>query len=130
LAVGGLQDSAKCFFITARQTGLGLRLSATHRALLSSYLLNLWRGPEAVRKLMVADIRLWIELGAPERAADAFLVLRQFLSDFPEAKIGIAFTNPHQPFISHFGERRPRRSQFGLRGRASMTPVRSGPTKT
>jgi hypothetical protein len=128
--VASLQDSAKCFFITARQKGLGLRLSAAHRALLSSYLLNLWRGPEAVRKLIVADIRLWIELGAPERAADAFLVLRQFLSDFPEAKTGITFTNPHQPFMLPFGERRHRRNQFGLRGRASITPGRSGPSKT
>ena len=126
--MASLQDSAKCFFITARQRGLGLRLSARHRALLSSYLLNLWRGPEAVRKLIVADIRLWIELGAPERAADGFLVLRQFLSDFREAKIGITYTNPQQPFVPHFRERRHRRSQFGIRNRASAASARSGPS--
>ena len=128
----GVRDSAKCIFITTSEKGLGLRLTDARRGLLSSYLLNLWRGPEAVRKLIVADIRLWIELGAPERAADAFLVLRQFLSDFPEAEIGITFANPHRSFISDFRERRHRRSQFGSRGRAfrSVCPGPSGPSRT
>jgi hypothetical protein len=112
VAVIGIQDSAKFFFITTREKGPGPRLTDVHRGLLSSYLLNLWRGPEAVRKLMVADMRRWIELGAPERAADAFLVLRQFLFDFPEAKIGIAFARSGNPPMPRSRERRRRRSPF------------------
>jgi hypothetical protein len=114
--VGTLDDSARCFFTAARQTGLALKLDDAHRALLSSYLLNLWRGPEAVRKLIVADVRLWIELGAPERAADGFLVLRQFLSDFPEARTEVRLRNPHNPSLFHLRERRRRRTQASSRG--------------
>ena len=128
--MGGMQDSAKYFFFTATKKGLGPTLSDAHRALLSSYLLNLWRGPEAVRKLIVADIRLWIELGAPERAADGFLVLKQFLYDFPEAKTGITFVNPHKAFRPDFRERRLRRSQYGLRNRACRSLCPSGPSRT
>ena len=113
-----VRDSAKCFFITTGETGLGLRLTAAHRALFSSYLLNLWRGPECVRKLIVADIRGWIELGAPERAADAFVVLKLFLSDFPEAGNGITYAQLHNPLAPRPRERRRRRSAFGSRLRA------------
>jgi hypothetical protein len=64
---------------------LGVSPSPKHRVLLSSYLLNLWRGPEAVREMLIADYCSAIEIGAPARAADLLLVLRQFLDDFPEA---------------------------------------------
>lgn len=101
-----VRESARRFFSTARKTDLGPRLNDRHRAWLSSYLLNLWRGPEAVRKLIVDDICLWIELGALERAADTFLVLRQFLSDFPEAMPASRPRNPQQPFPPRFRERR------------------------
>ena len=115
-------DSAKCFFIATGETGLGLRLTDAHRALLSSYLLNLWRGPETVRKLIVADIRGWIELGAPERAADAFLVLRLFLSEFPEAKIGLTYARSDNPLMPRPRKRRRRRNPFGSRVRAFKSP--------
>ncbi len=89
---------------------MALRLNDANRALLSSYLLNLWRGPEDVRKLIVADVRLWIELGVPERAADVFLVLRQFLTEFPEAMRGIRVPHSNNRALKpRFHERRARR---------------------
>jgi hypothetical protein len=66
---------------------LGATPSNTHRILLSSYLLNLWRGPNAVRKMIVADMRLSLDLGMIKHAADLLLVLRRFLSDYPESRL-------------------------------------------
>ncbi|ARN83516.1 hypothetical protein B1812_09235 [Methylocystis bryophila] len=65
---------------------LGTQPSARHRALLSSYLLSLWRGPKIVRRMIVADIGIWLDLGLPAQASDLLLVLRQFLSDYPESR--------------------------------------------
>lgn len=59
--------------------------STRRRVLLSSYLLNLWRGPEAVRDMIIADFCAATDLGASAQAADLLLVLRQFLEDWPEA---------------------------------------------
>ena len=64
---------------------VGVTETEMHRAVLASYLSNLWRGPEVVRDLMVADIRSALDLGVAERAADLLLVLRRFLSMHPEA---------------------------------------------
>jgi|APFre7841882630_1041343.scaffolds.fasta_scaffold187160_1 hypothetical protein len=66
---------------------LGTTPSAAHRVLLSSYLLNLWRGPKTVRKMIVADIRMWLDFGMPAQASDLLIVLRQFLSDYPESRL-------------------------------------------
>ncbi len=63
---------------------LGVTPSTKHRVLLSSYLLNLWRGPEVVRDMLLADFFAAVDLGATAHAADVLLVLRQFLGDFPE----------------------------------------------
>ena len=68
---------------------LGVTPSAKHRVLLSGYILNLWRGPKTVRRMMVADIRMWRDLGMPEHAADLLIVLRQFISDYPESRIRV-----------------------------------------
>ena len=75
-------------------TGLGLNEmvlgavpSTRHRVLLSSYALKLWRGPKTVRKMIVADIRMWLDLGMVKESADFLIVLRQFLSDYPEARL-------------------------------------------
>ena len=65
---------------------LGSTPSAKHHLLLTSYLLNLKRGPEVVRDIMVSDLRRWLDLGAVQRAADLLIVLRQFLFDYPEAR--------------------------------------------
>jgi hypothetical protein len=57
------------------------------RSLLASYLLNLKRGPESVRDMMVSDLRCWLDLGAVQQAADLLIVLRQYLSEYPEARL-------------------------------------------
>ena len=64
---------------------VGATESEIHRAVLASYLSNLWRGSEVVRDLIVADIRSALDLGVAERAADLLLVLRLFLTTHPEA---------------------------------------------
>ena len=77
--------------VSAGLTPDDLRLSATpstkHRALLGSYLLNLKRGPQFVRDMMVSDLHSWLDLGAAQQAADLLIVLRQFLSAYPEAGV-------------------------------------------
>ena len=65
---------------------LGVTPSAKHRSLLSSYLLNLERGPMAVRDMIIADLRRFRDLGALQPTADLLLVLRLFLTDHPEAR--------------------------------------------
>jgi len=81
------EECAKFAALEATELFTGAVLSTRHRSLLSSYLLNLWRGPVAVRKMIVADIRAAIDLGAVKYAADLALVLRLFLSKHPEARI-------------------------------------------
>jgi hypothetical protein len=68
---------------------LGAARSETHRVLLSGYLLNLLRGPKAVRKMIVVDIRSSLDVGASRRAADLLIALRRFLSDYPEARLEV-----------------------------------------
>ena len=69
-----------------KRIGPGPTPSVKHRLQLSGYLLSLWRGPKAVRKMIVADIRMWIALGMVKHAADLLIVLRRFLADYPESK--------------------------------------------
>lgn len=64
---------------------LGVSPSSRHRRLLRSYLLNLDRGAVNVREMIVADLHAFLDLGLPERAADALVALRLFLDAFPEA---------------------------------------------
>jgi hypothetical protein len=52
----------------------------------SSYLVHLGRGQAAVRDIIVADLRIFLDLGASQRAADLLIVLRLFLSDYPDAR--------------------------------------------
>jgi len=72
--------------LASNQIFLGATPSPKHRVLLSSYLLSLSRGPKAVRRMIVADIGMWLDLGMPEQASDLLIVLRQFLSDYPESR--------------------------------------------
>lgn len=60
--------------------------SVRHASLLKSYLFNLKRGEKAVCCLIIGDFWRLMELGAEERAADVFHVLRLFLSSYPRAK--------------------------------------------
>lgn len=73
--------------LASNEMFLGATPSATHRVLLSGYLLHLWRGPRAVRKMNVGDIRMGLDFGMPEYTAELLIVLRQFLSDYPEARL-------------------------------------------
>jgi hypothetical protein len=72
--------------LSSHQMLLGVTPSSKHRVLLSSYLLSLSRGPKAVRRMIVADIGMWLDLGMPEQASDLLIVLRQFLADYPESR--------------------------------------------
>jgi len=72
--------------LASNQILLGASPSSKHRVLLSSYVLNLSRGPISVRRMIVADIGMWLDLGMPEQASDLLIVLRQFLSDYPESR--------------------------------------------
>jgi hypothetical protein len=71
--------------LASNEMVLGVTPSARHHSLLASYLLNLGRGPVAVRTMIVADLRAFLDLGAARRAADLLIVLRFFLSKHPEA---------------------------------------------
>ena len=71
--------------LAANEMFLGVTPSAKHHSLLSSYLLNLGRGPAAVRDMIVADLRCCLDLGASQRAADLLVVLRLFLAEHPDA---------------------------------------------
>ena len=82
-----VEQCAEFAGLASNEMLLGATPSAKHRVLLSSYVLNLWRGPKTVRKMIVADIRLWLDLGMADYAADYLIVLRQFLSDYPEARL-------------------------------------------
>jgi hypothetical protein len=72
--------------LDASEVLLGVAPSAKHHSLLASYLLNLWRGDVVVRNMIRDDLRAFIDLGAQKQAADLLLVLRLFLSDYPEAR--------------------------------------------
>lgn len=59
--------------------------SARHKSLLRSYLFNLKRGEKVVCRMILGDFWRFMELGAQERAADLFHVLRLFLSAHPRS---------------------------------------------
>jgi hypothetical protein len=82
-----LEECAKFAALETNELFTGAVLSTRHQSLLSSYLLNLKRGPSAVRKMIVSDIRAAIDLDALKYAADLVLVLRMFLSKHTEARI-------------------------------------------
>ncbi len=73
--------------LTFNDLVIGTSTSEKHRGLLESYLLNIDRGASTVRKMIVADLRAFLDLGLLASAADAFIVLRLFLSDYPEARL-------------------------------------------
>jgi hypothetical protein len=75
--------------LASNEMFLGATPCSVHRLLISNYLMNLWRGPQILRKLIVADIRASLNLGASKRAADLLIVLRRFLFDYPEARCGM-----------------------------------------
>jgi uncharacterized membrane protein (GlpM family) len=69
---------------TSNEIISGVTPSARHHSLLAGYLLNMGRGPAAVRDLIVSDLRGFLDLGVKRRAADLLIVLRFFLAKYPE----------------------------------------------
>jgi hypothetical protein len=61
-------------------------VSKRHVTLFASYLLNIHRGAVNVRQMMVADLRGFLDLGMRDKASDALVILRIFLSDYPSAR--------------------------------------------
>jgi len=63
----------------------GVSPSARHYRLLASYLWIMERlGSAAVRRLIISDLRSFLEIGAWARAADSLVVLRLFRASYPE----------------------------------------------
>lgn len=60
--------------------------SDAHARRLDSYLLNRHRGAAAVRDIIIADIRGFLDLGLPHVAADLVVVLRLLIAKCPEAR--------------------------------------------
>jgi hypothetical protein len=73
--------------LSSNEIVLGAAPTYEQQGLLSSYLLNMSRGPAAVREMIVSDLRDYLDLGNRRRAADLLIVLSRFFSDFPEARI-------------------------------------------
>ncbi|WP_400765644.1 hypothetical protein [Methylosinus sporium] len=71
--------------LASNELVLGAIPSCEHDALLESYLLNGHRGLTAVREMIVADLRGFLDLGVTIRAADLLIVLRLLLTAHPEA---------------------------------------------
>jgi hypothetical protein len=80
-----LAECASCAKLAPHEIVLGATKCRRHDALLLTYILNLDKKPAAVRDMIVSDLRGFIDLGATVCAADTLLVLRMFLSQYPEA---------------------------------------------
>lgn len=63
--------------------------STKHRSILSSYLLNAHRGQSAVSSMIMEDLRSFMDLGAMQRAMDLVIVLKLFLSEYPDVESAI-----------------------------------------
>lgn len=74
--------------LASNELVLGAIPSCEHDVLLESYMLNAHRGLCAVRAMIVADLRGFLDLGVPARAADLLIVLRLLLTAHPEAGVG------------------------------------------
>lgn len=73
--------------LTRKEIFLGVIPSARHRSLYTSYLLFLPMGAGVVRKMIVTDIRSFLDLGATKRAADLLITLRWLLFDYADARL-------------------------------------------
>ena len=78
----------------------GVSPSARRRSLLDSYLMNMRHGPAVIHEMMIADLRRWIDLGALSRAADVAIVLRQFVSDYPQVAFPLGPVERHDGCVS------------------------------
>ena len=58
-------------------------------AALASYLLNQPHGGEAIRTMIIDDIRKVLDEGHIKHAAELFMALRHFLEQHPDARTGL-----------------------------------------
>jgi hypothetical protein len=58
-------------------------------AALASYLLNQPHGGEAIRTMIIDDIRKALDEGHIKHAAELFMALRHFLQQHPDARTGL-----------------------------------------
>lgn len=64
----------------------GVAPSGAHERALAGYLLNHHRGVAAIRDILVADIRAYVDLGQSRAAVDLMVVLKMLLARWPEAR--------------------------------------------
>lgn len=107
---------------------LGVTPTAMHDSLHASYLLHRGTGWEAVRDMIVADIRASLALGASKQAADLLIVLRRLLSERLGA--GLRCLNrpaqivsfPSSSGVFRISQNRVRSQAFGGARRLSSNP--------
>jgi hypothetical protein len=75
-----IRQCAKSAGLNIDELIVGVAPTARHYALLNSYLLNMHRGAASVRRMMICDMRGYLDIGAHRCAADLLVVLRLFLS--------------------------------------------------
>jgi hypothetical protein len=73
---------------------VGVTPTAAHDYLYSSYLLHHSGDGEALRDVIVADIRAALDLGESKQAADLLIVLRRFLSEHLGTLVLVASRDP------------------------------------
>jgi len=78
-----LEECVRVTGLSKSQLVLGASPSTRHLSLLSSYLIGVDHGVDRVRQRIVSDLHSFVDLGAQERAADALIVLRMFLFQYP-----------------------------------------------
>lgn len=83
-----LRQCANYSGLTESEMVVGAAAASRHRILLSSYLIDIEEGAHWVRETLVSDIRSCVGRGALMQAADLLIVLREFLSKYPEARLG------------------------------------------
>ena len=67
--------------LSAREILLGVVPSPRHRAALLGYFRSCHGNPREVQKVLIHDLRSYLEIGARGFAADQLIVLRLFLAD-------------------------------------------------
>jgi len=56
---------------------------------LANYLLHQPHGSEKIRSMIIDDIHKALDEGRVKHAAELFMALRHFLSEHPEARVGV-----------------------------------------
>lgn len=108
---------------------LGVSPTARHDSLHASYRLHDERGWQAVRDMIVADIRASLDLGASKQAADLLIVLRRFLSERVAVVVIRHLRGPSQVVSFPSSARFLRTSQRGARSEAGGSARASRPSR-